>query len=101
MIIFFQILGETCDLLEDAIDRYTRLIYESYFARDAVDGDNKVDSEFKDPNFNGYLKSVGVLLNTACTNKDNPTFKMNEQCKCCKKPLNLLHYLTLSLHHLN
>lgn len=80
--LFAKVNGETCDIVVEAIERYTRIILtEARIARLAVEGQPRRFVR-DDPHFKGILESLSIRLLQPCNNAEYwPHLNMNESCK--------------------
>lgn len=84
-----QVTNNTCDILDEAIKRYGRIIsaqtnpqHRRHRLRASVRLDKNYDTNrvwMDDPLFDGFLDQVTVNLESPCETK--PTWEMTEQCK--------------------
>lgn len=80
--IFAKVNGESCDIVTEAIERYTRIIMtEARIARLVTEGHPRTVRD--DPHFKGTLEALSVRLSQPCeANGEHwPHLYMKESCK--------------------
>jgi len=78
-----KVNGETCDIVTEAIERYTGIVLtEARIARLVTEGQPRT-SVRDDPHFKGTLEALSIRLLQPCEqNGDHwPHLYMNESCK--------------------
>lgn len=75
--------GETCDIVTEAIKRYTGIILtEARIARLVTEGQPRTFIR-DDPHYKGTLQALSICLLKPCEQNENhwPHLYMNESCK--------------------
>lgn len=75
----FQIISESCMILDEAKTRYSKLIFTEQKIAEKYAGNDKV--KVTTDNFLGYLSSLDVSFKKLCAGDEFPELDMDESCK--------------------
>lgn len=84
---YFQATNHTCSILEEAFERYLKIILNSTTLgrrhKNRNKGNHRPSSKGSNKNdlyFIGYLTNLNVDLSHSCGNNDIPVSEMDERC---------------------
>ena len=84
----FQVVGNDCDILRSALDRYFNIIF--YPGSPSLEAKRRLDERLKfqlqKGNSASMLEQLSVNVQQPCSNKDYPSLDMDESCEASESP---------------